>query len=209
MDRQRSGDMDRDEALDVLLAEREIRNQMARYCRGVDRQDEDLVRSTYHENAPDNHGYTDVATGWDLAALVNPSNPNGFPAEWSITHHFIGNILIEVDGDRAASETYFIATMRGDHDGRRYDLTVGGRYADRWESRDGGPFKVSERTVVHDLIRTDDIRIWPGPDTDVPKMVYGGGTLPADDVVFGLPAPNDISYSVLTGEDARVVSSSA
>jgi ketosteroid isomerase-like protein len=200
--------MDRDEALEVLLAEREIRNAIAQYARGVDRQDEELVRSTYHEDATDNHGYTVVESGFDLAALVNPNNPNSFPDEWAITHHFIGNTLIEVDGDRAASETYHVATMRADHDGRRYDLTVFGRYVDRWERRDGGPFKVSERIVVHDAIRTEDVRIWPGPDTDVPKMYFGGPALPADDVVHGRPAPEDVSYSVL-GDNVVPVSTSS
>jgi hypothetical protein len=195
--------MDTEEAVEVLLAEREIRTALARYCRGVDRRDEALVRSAYHADAPDNHGYTVVDTGWDLAALVNPENPEGFPSEWSITFHFIGNCLIEVDGDRAGSETYFLAVMRADHDERTYDLSVAGRYVDRWERRGGGEFKISDRTVVHDQIRTDDVRVWPGPDTSVPKPFYAGPAMPGDDVVFGRPAPDDISCGVLADAAAK------
>jgi hypothetical protein len=93
--------------------------------------------------------------------------------------------------------------MRADHDERRYDLSVAGRYVDRWERRGGGEFKISERTVVHDQIRTDDVRVWPGPDCDVPKPFYAGPTMPAGNVVFGRPAPEDISCGVLAGAPAE------
>ena len=44
------------EALQRLIDKDEIRDVMARYCRGVDRADWDLVRSTYHTDAYDDHG---------------------------------------------------------------------------------------------------------------------------------------------------------
>jgi hypothetical protein len=39
----------------ILLAERDIRGVLARYCRGIDRGDYDLVRD-YHSDAIDEHG---------------------------------------------------------------------------------------------------------------------------------------------------------
>lgn len=39
-----------------LSAEHEITDVLQRYCRGVDRRDFDLVRSTYHTDATDCHG---------------------------------------------------------------------------------------------------------------------------------------------------------
>jgi hypothetical protein len=43
-------------ALSELLAEKEIRQVLFRYCRGVDRGDAELIASCYHEGAIDVHG---------------------------------------------------------------------------------------------------------------------------------------------------------
>jgi hypothetical protein len=39
----------------LLAAEREIRAALARYCRGIDRMEAELVRSVYHPDAHDDH----------------------------------------------------------------------------------------------------------------------------------------------------------
>jgi hypothetical protein len=160
-------------ALELLLAEREIGRAMARYCRGIDRRDRALLESVYHADAIDDHGPSGVKTGAQFCALVDPDNPHGFPVEWTMTQHLIGNHLAEVDGDLATSETYFQARHRFDHEGQAHDLVIAGRYLDRWERREG-PFKIAERRVVYDWIRTDAVTaVWPGPDTDVPKRFWG------------------------------------
>jgi hypothetical protein len=43
--------------LDRLLAEADIRDAMARYARGADRNDLALLRTAYHADATDSHGY--------------------------------------------------------------------------------------------------------------------------------------------------------
>ena len=43
-------------ALQRLLDKQEIYEVLCRYCRGIDRLDEPLVRSCYHPDAVDNHG---------------------------------------------------------------------------------------------------------------------------------------------------------
>ena len=48
------------------------------------------------------------------------------------------NILLEVDGDTAVSETYMTATLRAEPTENSANMTmVRGRYADRWSKRDG------------------------------------------------------------------------
>src|SRR3989304_5192387 len=42
--------------LDDLVAQQEIRDVLARYTRGIDRMDRDLVLSCYHAGAYDDHG---------------------------------------------------------------------------------------------------------------------------------------------------------
>jgi hypothetical protein len=190
--------MSHQDAIEALLAKQEIHEALARYCRGIDRGDAELVRSAYHEDATDDHGFTVVETGWDIAALADRDNPNGFPVEWESSTHFLGQSIIELDGDRAASETYFHAVMRFEHDGVAYELVNDGRYIDRWERRDGGTFLISDRTVMTDGMRTDRIDgAWPGPDTDVPKAFWGAPALPPSDPKFGTRTAEDHSYSVL------------
>ncbi len=181
------------EALERLVAKDEIYDALVRYCRGIDRRDADLVRSAYHEDAVDNHGYTVVERGWDLAELADRDNPDGFPREWESTSHLLTNILIRVDGDRASSESYYTASMRCRHDGGRYNLVSIGRYIDRWERRDGGPFKIASRVVITDSIETDAVDgTWPGPDQDVPKGIWGGPEM---------VVPADVPLGSATGED--------
>ena len=77
--------------LDRLVAEAEIRRVVARYCRGIDRMDLDLVRSCYHHDARDEHGSfsgpVDEYIEW-VAGLLS---------KYDATMHFIGNQLVEFD----------------------------------------------------------------------------------------------------------------
>jgi len=190
--------MSDDTFLAELRAREEIRDAMARYARGIDRRDEALVRSAYHPDSVDEHGFGLAGSGWDIAALVRRDG-NGFPDEVIASTHFLGQHLIEVDGERATSEVYFLATMRsvGGPDGVALDQISAGRYLDRWERRDG-EFKIAQRTVVYDWLRTDPVTTpWPGPDHDVPKMIYGGPELDASGSVYGVAGPEDRSYALL------------
>lgn len=135
-----------------LLAESDIRDAMARYARGADRNDLALLRTAYHDDATDSHGYY----AGDL---------DGFERWFSERHahvvqsmHFLGNCLIEFDGDDAADvETYCQAFQRlraPDAPGTLEDLHVLCRYLDRFERRDGR-WAVAHRVVVYE---TQDVR---------------------------------------------------
>ena len=69
---------------------------MYRYCRGVDRRDYELIRSCYHPDAIDNP----ASTWWARIHRGVESNLGRFER----TMHFLGNILVEVDGDPAQRE---------------------------------------------------------------------------------------------------------
>ncbi len=126
-----------------------IRDVLYRYCRGIDRCDEALIRSVYHPGATDDHGaFSGPAEAF--AAWVVPMLRRDFAA----TAHTLGNVLIELDGDAAHVETYFHAFHRvARPDGDR-DFRVGGRYVDRFERR-AGEWKIAARTVVFDWTRVE------------------------------------------------------
>lgn len=190
--------MNIEESVRQLVVKDQIRDAMARYCRGIDRRDGDLVRSAYHEDADDVHGYGLNGSGYDLARIAERDNPEGFPKQWTIGHHFIGNMLIQVEGETAVSETYFQGWARYEHEGVEYDLVSYGRYLDRWERRDENGYLIAQRTVVYDFTRTDAVSTkWPGPDHGVPKSFHGGPEMPLDGTVFGRLDAEDASYSYL------------
>jgi hypothetical protein len=185
------------EALEELMAKQQIRDAMARYARGIDRRDEALVRSAYHEDSFDSHGYGMDAPGWAVAALVRRDG-NGFPLEWTSTTHMLGQHYIEVDGDTASSEVYFESTARlRDPDGMEWRLVNSGRYLDQWVRRDK-VFRIIKRTVVYDgEVHTEPVPTnWPGPDHDVPKVAWGGQEIPSAGTVWGTGGPDDPSYEL-------------
>ena len=118
--------------LDRLVAEAEIRRVVARYCRGIDRMDLDLVRSCYHHDARDEHGSfsgpVDEYIEW-VAGLLS---------KYDATMHFIGNQLVEFDdSDTAWVETYGMSVHRTRSGAPQLNLTTGFRFVDRFERRAG------------------------------------------------------------------------
>jgi ketosteroid isomerase-like protein len=138
-------------AMQVLLDKQEIHEVLMRYCRGIDRCDEELLRGVYHPDATDDHGlFTGKAADfipWAIKALGRDEN----------TSHYIANELIEVEGDVAYCESYFLAVhRRREKDGTKVDLQFVGRYADRFERRQG-VWKIANRQVVFDRSRIDPV----------------------------------------------------
>ena len=150
--------VDQEAAVAALLAENEIRKVLLLYCRGVDRLDRDLVRACFHEDAVDSHGNfegdVDSLLDWMWGVLT----------KFDTTMHFVGNMLIEVEGDLARAETYGVAFHRGEPEKPHRNLINGFRYVDRFERRDGA-WRIARRTVVTDWTRVDvPEQWWPTPE---------------------------------------------
>jgi hypothetical protein len=131
------------------LADREaIRDCVARYCRGIDRFDRELVLSAFHADALDEHG-----------KFVG--NPAEF-VDWALVQHeaahlshehYMLNHLSELDGDTAHAETYFLFVSMN-RQGK--PLTMGGgRYIDRFERRDSR-WAIAARVTLRDWAMTDE-----------------------------------------------------
>jgi len=134
-------------ATEVLLAKQAIAEAIYRYCRGMDRIDNALANSVFHPDAQVRYGndiYAGLATGFvEMVAETHRG--------MTISHHQVGNMLIEVDGAEARSETYITVTL---HQKRGDDALVQirgiGRYLDRWEKR-ADEWKIAERVYVHSI----------------------------------------------------------
>lgn len=144
-----------EQALQRLIDREEIRDLLARYARGVDRADWDLVRAVYHEDAYDDHGAYKGGVEGFIAFLEERSRP--LPQSM----HFLGNCLIEFASDEvAAVETYFMTAHTllprtlpdGSEEPVPSQLSSYGRYVDRMERR-GGPWRIAHRTVVAEANR--------------------------------------------------------
>lgn len=137
--------------LEALVARQQIADVIYRYARGIDRLDFDLVRSCYHADAYDDHGAFAGTVEEFIAAAAT------FLARWTATQHFMGNMLIELDGDVARAETYAVAYhRREDADGNGKDDVMGIRYVDRFEKRDGA-WKIGYRVVATEWRRVDPV----------------------------------------------------
>ena len=138
--------------LDELIARQEITDVIYRYARGIDRLDFDLVRSCYHPDAYDDHGA--LAGGVDEFI----AGAKEFLPKWTATQHFMGNMLIELNGDRASVETYAVAYhRREDAEGNGKDDTLGIRYVDRFEKRED-KWLIAHRVVATEWRRVDPVR---------------------------------------------------
>ena len=140
-----------EEHLQYLTDLEAIRDIQARYCRGVDRLDLDLVRSCYHDGAIDHHeGYS--------------GDPDGFikwlePALRGLVSctHLTGNQMIRIKGDRAWVESFaLVLSRRRDENGGLVDATVAMRYVDHVERRNG-EWRIVERRMTIDSERIDPV----------------------------------------------------
>lgn len=131
-----------------LVARQEIISLLYRYARGWDRLDQDALRSCFFEDSTHQHGAF-KGRSHDFITTAFPR-----VAAMKSTSHLITNPLVEVRGDRAFSECYFLAHhRRRDASGAgEEDYFVQGRYIDRFERR-GGEWKIAQRRGVHDFER--------------------------------------------------------
>jgi hypothetical protein len=134
-----------DPRLQMLLDERDIRRLLAEYAHGCDRCDGALMGSVYAPESWDDHGNV-KASGQEFARVMTEEI---IPASCETLSHLLGQSLIEIDGDSARAETYYIAVTRSVVGEVPMCNQLGGRYVDRLERSDGA-WKVSHRVCVRD-----------------------------------------------------------
>lgn len=156
------------------LADREaIKDCVYLYCRGIDRCDANVLSSVFW---PDAQIQSDRFNG-PPDEFVKIAIPN-LRSHFERCMHLIGNIVVRLDGKRAASESYFYSYQCLAAAGPKRDVIISGRYLDRFERR-GDEWRMTEMVVVVDWYRDyPDSADWaPGP---LGMAVIRGERAPAD-----------------------------
>ena len=134
-----------------IVADRQAISELIyRYCRSVDRLDIPLGHSIWHDG-----GFA------DYGAAVYQGSGRGVIDHICAQHrntlqhsHQVTNIIIDLDGDRAGSESYVTATLRVRRGEQLKQMTVWGRYIDEWSRREGR-WGLDKRLSVRDF---DEVR---------------------------------------------------
>lgn len=148
---------EREESLQRLLDKTEIHESLYRYARGVDRGDWELVRSSYHPDAYDEHGSykggVDGLITWLKERFSDVDNST----------HLLGNCIIEfVSDEKAIVETYYVSRRLREPQvdevqivkpGDKMCRESWGRYVDIFERRNG-EWRVAHRMIVQEASST-------------------------------------------------------
>jgi hypothetical protein len=118
--------------LDVLLAEREIYRQLIRFARAMDERD---------WKALDEITTDDIISNFGLGEIEGRSAMIDFMRHFldgcGTTQHIIGNVLIDIDGDTAISNSYVSDMHIGRNDNENLTFRTLGNYFDEWKKIDG------------------------------------------------------------------------
>lgn len=135
-------------ALDIeqLSGTLEITDALARYCRALDRLDDELALALWHPGGTVDYGPGLFSgSSADFVAWLRPVHE-----AVDATTHRIANVIVRVTGGTAVSEAYghVMLVTRG-VGGQTVQHTFG-RYLDRWSLRDGR-WAIDHRRYVRDL----------------------------------------------------------
>jgi hypothetical protein len=155
-----------------------ITDLIYRYCRSMDRRDQELGYSIFHHDAAVDYGLE-----------VYSGSGHGF-IDWVTTEHLkflnhshqVTNVIIELNGDSASSEAYVTVALRLRNGAQLKQITAWCRYLDRWSCREGS-WGIDERVTVTDLDEIRNIEPLSGSyggarDRSDPSYVFLGGTAP-------------------------------
>ena len=152
--------------LQATIDKSEIAEVLAKFSRGIDRLDENLLRSVlYHDATLDFGPGIFQGTGGDFVHWVL-----GVFQGLRSSHHMIGNVRVELEDDAALVESYFHTHIRIEKPIGREDVFLGGRNLDRFERRPAGSagvWKIMHRKQILDWARTEsasDIFYHQNPD---------------------------------------------
>lgn len=133
-----------EERVQLLLDERAIRDVICRDCRAKSRRDAQLMRTCFFEDALDHH---QPMFDWPFSRLADVIEQG---AMGPMIQYVATQILIDLQGDVARTETYVLSTKifneRADN-GDKIIRQSGMRMLDRFERR-GGEWRIAERWFV-------------------------------------------------------------
>lgn len=153
-----------------IAATLDITDALARYCRSMDRMDDELAISLWHPGGTVQYEpgmFTGSAT--EFVQWLRPVHE-----AVDATTHRIANTIVRVDGDTAVSEAYghvMLVTHRpGEPSEFRHSF---GRYLDRWSLREGR-WAIDHRRYVRETGWTAYERALPGDGRRDPSDISYG-----------------------------------
>lgn len=160
-----------DDIRDEMVDREAIRDCLVRISRAIDRIDLDAWNECFWPEATDSHA------GF-FSGMMKDIMIEGVPFLESLrsSTHFLGNILIEIEGNKAKAETYVFGCHV--HDGPQARNVIGtGRYLDGFERRENEWRLISRNLVLDWFMNVPSDGEWSRPH-------YGhevdGGRKPAD-----------------------------
>lgn len=145
----------------ALKARQDIQDVLVRYCRAADRCDAALMKSCFHDDAVDDHGFFNGPA----SEFIDQAIPN-LKERFVSTKHYLTNLYIKIDGAQARSESYILGLLRKVEDGSKFDVTFSARYLDRLERR-GGLWRITHRRLVSEGSRVDRV------EAEEPRLMAG------------------------------------
>ena len=128
-----------------LLSRLQIEQRLAQHARAIDRADEVLLRTAYHDDGTVDYGSLQ-GTAAEFASAIAGMHQN-----LPMSLHRPSNAFIQLAGDRAVSESYVIAWVTLPTDGEPQPHWVGGRYLDT-HTRKNGEWRMQHRHYVLEWI---------------------------------------------------------
>ncbi|HXN60774.1 MAG TPA: nuclear transport factor 2 family protein [Acidimicrobiales bacterium] len=131
------------DAMADLVAKEAITEALHRYCVAVDRIDEVTWWHVWHRDATAHYEEIFDGSAASLMAWIFETHRSCMA-----TSHQLSNVLIDVAGLTATSESYVTACIRAGGT----DVVARGRYFDSWSNRDGA-WRIDERRYQNDILQ--------------------------------------------------------
>ena len=141
-----------DETADRLA----IMDKIYRYCRSVDRLDVPVGHSVFHEDSHADFGASYVGTGRGWIDFICEEHKRFLHHSHQVT-----NVIIELDGDKAGSESYVFATLERQDGDKVLQHEFWARYIDSWSKRNGD-WAVDRRECIVDYGVIREVDVLPG-----------------------------------------------
>lgn len=148
---------------ETLLDERAIYRQLVRFARAMDERDWDALDELTTEDVT-----ADLGAGTLTGRTALVTNMRTFLDDCGPTQHLLGNVLVEVEGERASSRAYVSDMHLGTGERAGATFSTLGDYHDHWIKRDEG-WRLCHRTK-HNRGLVGDIGVlgagpedWEGP----------------------------------------------
>lgn len=143
--------------LDTLIAERDIARAIYRFARAMDERDWGALDAVLSED-----GTADLGTGLVTGRAAIVAFIRSFLDACGPTQHLIGNLVVDVDGERATSRCYVSDMHKGQNEKAHLTFSTLGEYHDTWVRRDGRWWMIHRHKLNRAHLGSIEV-LGPGP----------------------------------------------